>query len=109
MRENAVIQAFRAVAETQPEGVDLLVAEAGALVDAEDAAAAQRRPRDAGAGRDRLAGVELQMLALVAADEGRGAYRDDTNVALLLGVAGGLVEGEVAAVGAAGIDAGAIA
>ncbi len=49
------------------------------------------------------------MLALVAADEGRGAYRDDTNVALLLGVAGGLVEGEVAAVGAAGIDAGAIA
>ena len=50
-----------------------------------------------------------EMLALVAADEGRGAYRDDTNVALLLGVAGGLVEGEVAAVGAAGIDAGAIA
>ncbi|WP_218621608.1 hypothetical protein, partial [Pseudomonas aeruginosa] len=69
MRENAVIQAFRAVADVQPEGVDLLVAEAGALVDAEDAAAAQRRPRDAGAGRDRLAGVELQMLALVVADE----------------------------------------
>ncbi|MNJ54060.1 hypothetical protein D3C77_494830 [compost metagenome] len=104
MHEDAVIDTLWLTADTDSQGIGLLVGSAGALVDAQGATAvAEGIALDAGAGIHRGIDPGTQALTDLGGRVGIVASGEGSGVGLLLHVTGRLVDREVALVLLTGI------